>query len=50
MRRPGLALVVSGAMAGELVAVDNYCEMVPLIDDVELKLRTLEQARTERCM
>jgi fatty aldehyde decarbonylase len=47
MDRPSLALVVSGAIAGELVAVDNYCEMVPLIADVELKLRTLEQVRTE---
>ena len=47
MQQPGLALVVSGAIAGELVAVDNYCEMVPLIADVELKLRTLERARTE---
>ena len=47
MQQSGLALVVSGAIAGELVAIDNYCEMVPLIGDVDLKLRTLEQARTE---
>ena len=47
MQRPGLSLVISGAIAGELVAVDNYCEMVPLIGDVELKLRTLERVRIE---
>jgi fatty aldehyde decarbonylase len=42
-----LALVISGAIAGELVAIDNYCEMMPLISDVERKLHTLEQAGTE---
>ncbi len=45
--RAAVALVCAGALAGELVALDNHCERVPLIDGIEKKLHALESARVQ---
>lgn len=42
-----MAYIVSNAVAGEIMAVDNYCEMVPLIADTDAKIETAKQAFDE---
>ncbi|MFQ5556155.1 MAG: arsenite methyltransferase [Acidimicrobiales bacterium] len=42
-----LSYVVSNAVAGEIMAVENYSDMVALLPDVESKLQAVEQARDE---
>lgn len=42
-----LAYIVSNAVAGELMAVENYSEMVPMLGDTEQKLETVQQAQDE---
>ena len=42
-----ISFVVSNAVAGELVAVNNYSEMVRLFPDVDTKLFLLHQAQEE---
>ncbi|HKQ08345.1 MAG TPA: ferritin-like domain-containing protein [Blastocatellia bacterium] len=42
-----LSLVVSSARSSEIVAVDNYSEMVALMPDTEAKIEMLTQAKEE---
>jgi fatty aldehyde decarbonylase len=42
-----LGFIVSNAIAGEIMAVDNYSEMVTLIPDTEGKIRTSQQSFDE---
>ena len=42
-----LSYVVSNAVAGEIMAVENYSDMVSLLPDVDAKLEAVEQAREE---
>jgi fatty aldehyde decarbonylase len=42
-----MAYIVSNAVAGELMAVDNYSEMVPLWTDADSKIETAKQAFEE---
>jgi fatty aldehyde decarbonylase len=42
-----LSYIVSNAISGEIMAVDNYSEMVPLISDTEGKIRTSQQSYDE---
>jgi fatty aldehyde decarbonylase len=42
-----LSFIVSNAISGEIMAVDNYSEMVPLISDTEGKIRTSQQSFDE---
>jgi fatty aldehyde decarbonylase len=42
-----LSYVVSNAVAGEIMAVENYSDMVSLFDDVDAKLEAVDQAREE---
>lgn len=42
-----LSYVVSNAVAGEIMAVENYSEMVALFDDIDSKLEAVNQAREE---
>ena len=42
-----LSYIVSNAVAGELMAVDNYTEMTPLLGSTDEKLETVEQAHDE---
>lgn len=42
-----LAYVVSNAVAGEIMAIDNYTNMVPLIEDTDGKIETVKQASDE---
>lgn len=42
-----MAYIVSNAVAGEIMAVDNYCEMVPLLKDTDAKMETAQQAFEE---
>ncbi len=42
-----LSYVVSNAVAGEIMAVENYSDMVALFDDIDSKLEAVNQAREE---
>lgn len=42
-----LSYVMSNAIAGEIMAVENYSDMVILFDDVDAKLEALDQAHQE---
>jgi fatty aldehyde decarbonylase len=42
-----IAYVASNAIAGELMAIDNYSEMVPLLEGTEAKIETVKQASDE---
>lgn len=42
-----LAYIASNAIAGEIMAVENYSEMVPLMPDTESKIETVKQAHEE---
>lgn len=42
-----LAYIASNAIAGEVMAVENYSEMVPLMPDTESKIETVKQAYDE---
>lgn len=42
-----LSYVMSNAVAGEIMAVENYSDMVILFDDVDAKLEALDQAHQE---
>ena len=42
-----MSYIVSNAAAGEITAVENYAAMLPLMPDVDQKLRTLQQANEE---
>ena len=42
-----LSYVVSNAVAGEIMAVENYSDMVSLFDDIDAKLEAVNQAREE---
>ncbi len=42
-----LSYVVSNAVAGEIMAVENYSDMVALFSDVDAKLEAVDQAREE---
>jgi len=42
-----LAYIVSNAIAGEVMAIENYSEMVPLMPDTESKIETVKQAHEE---
>ncbi|MDD1794231.1 long-chain fatty aldehyde decarbonylase [Enterovibrio makurazakiensis] len=42
-----LAYVVTNTISGEIMAVNNYTTMVPLIDDVDEKIHVVKQARDE---
>lgn len=42
-----ISFIVSNAIAGELVATNNYSEMVPIVPDVESKLHFLREAQEE---
>ncbi|MHC8352913.1 long-chain fatty aldehyde decarbonylase [Pseudomonas sp. RT4P38] len=42
-----LAYIASNAIAGEVMAVENYSEMVPLMPDTESKIETVKQAYEE---
>jgi SAM-dependent methyltransferase/rubrerythrin len=42
-----LSYVLSNAVAGEIMAVDNYSDMVALFDDIDEKLEAVTQAREE---
>src|SRR5437762_2156363 len=42
-----LSFVVSNARRGEIMAVDNYSEMVQLMPDTDTKIETVHQANEE---
>ncbi|WP_052958913.1 MULTISPECIES: long-chain fatty aldehyde decarbonylase [Pseudomonas] len=42
-----LAYIASNAIAGEIMAIENYSEMVPLMPDTESKIETVKQAYEE---
>jgi fatty aldehyde decarbonylase len=42
-----LAYVVSNAIAGEIMAIDNYTSMVSLLSDTDEKIETVMQAKDE---
>lgn len=42
-----MAYIISNAVAGEIMAVDNYSEMVPLMEGAEAKIDTVKQAFEE---
>ncbi|WP_244556578.1 hypothetical protein [Enterovibrio nigricans] len=42
-----LAYVVTNTISGEIMAVNNYTTMVPLIEDVDEKIHVVKQARDE---
>ncbi len=42
-----LSYVLSNAVAGEIMAVENYSDMVALFPDVDSKLKAVDQARDE---
>ncbi|AHL32096.1 hypothetical protein CD58_03975 [Pseudomonas brassicacearum] len=42
-----IAYIASNAIAGEVMAVENYSEMVPLMPDTESKIETVKQAYEE---
>ncbi len=42
-----LAYIVTNTISGEIMAINNYTAMVPLIDDVDEKIEVVQQARDE---
>ena len=42
-----IAYITSNAIAGELMAIDNYTGMVPLLEDTDEKIETVKQAHEE---
>ena len=42
-----ISYIASNAIAGEVMAVENYSEMVPLMPDTESKIETVKQAHEE---
>lgn len=42
-----MAYIISNAIAGEIMAVENYCEMTPLVKDTHDKIETVKQAHEE---
>ena len=42
-----MAYITSNAISGEVMAVENYSEMVPLMPDTESKIDTVKQAHEE---
>jgi fatty aldehyde decarbonylase len=42
-----MSFIISNAVAGEIMAVDNYSEMVPLFTDTDEKIETAKQAYDE---
>ena len=42
-----MAYIVTNTISGEIMAINNYTAMVPLLDDVEEKIETVQQARDE---
>lgn len=42
-----ISYITSNAIAGEIMAVENYSEMVPLMRDTESKIATVKQASEE---
>ena len=42
-----LAYIVSNAISGEIMAIENYSEMVPLMPSTEDKIETVKQAHEE---
>jgi fatty aldehyde decarbonylase len=42
-----MAYITSNAISGEVMAVENYSEMVPLMPDTESKIATVKQAHEE---
>lgn len=42
-----LAYIMSNAISGEIMAIENYSEMVPLMPDTESKIETVKQAHEE---
>lgn len=42
-----LAYIVSNAISGEIMAIENYSEMVPLMPTTESKIETVKQAHEE---
>ena len=42
-----LSFAVSNAIAGEIMAIDNYSQMIPMLESTEEKLETVEQAKDE---
>jgi fatty aldehyde decarbonylase len=42
-----LAYIVTNTISGEIMAINNYTSMVPLLDDVDEKIETVQQARDE---
>ncbi|MDL5034673.1 long-chain fatty aldehyde decarbonylase [Pelomonas sp. APW6] len=42
-----LSYITSNAISGEIMAVENYSEMVPLMADTESKIETVKQAHEE---
>lgn len=42
-----LAYIISNAVSGEIMAVENYSEMVPLMPSTEDKIETVKQANEE---
>lgn len=42
-----MAYLVSNAISGEIMAIENYSEMVPLMPDTDAKIETIKQAVEE---
>ena len=42
-----MAYIISNAIAGEIMAVENYCEMTPLVEETDAKIVTVKQAHEE---
>lgn len=42
-----MAYIVSNTISGEIMAVENYSEMVPIMGDTEAKIETVKQANEE---
>lgn len=42
-----ISYIVSNAIAGEIMAIENYSDMVPLMPDVPAKIEAIEQAAEE---
>jgi fatty aldehyde decarbonylase len=42
-----MAYIVSNTISGEIMAVENYCEMVPMMPTTDAKIETVKQAHEE---
>ena len=42
-----MAYIVSNTISGEIMAVENYSEMVPLMGSTDAKIETVKQATEE---